>query len=141
MQPTTRLVQFLDQHNLKTTHFMIGSHILLNPTIFLQAYNSGNDLAVHTWSHHHLTSQTDLEVVSEVLLVISRFHPVLIKTCSLDGPCKSFTTPPVDVFPNTIVRPMVTPTTESVLSPSRCVFHVSLSSLFSKFLSPSGLWP
>jgi chitin deacetylase len=45
---------------------MIGGNIILNPTHFLGAFDAGNDLAVHTWSHPHMTALSNADVVAEV---------------------------------------------------------------------------
>jgi peptidoglycan/xylan/chitin deacetylase (PgdA/CDA1 family) len=48
------------------THFLIGSQIIYLPDLFTQMFNMGDDLAVHTWSHPYMTTQTNLQVVAEV---------------------------------------------------------------------------
>jgi hypothetical protein len=46
---TSRLVKFLDDNNVTTTHFLIGVNIVGFVDQFKEILQSGNDLAVHTW--------------------------------------------------------------------------------------------
>ena len=66
MQTTPTLVQFLDTNNVSTTHFMIGVNILAYPSQFLSAFDSGNDIAVHTWTHPYMTTLSNINVVAQV---------------------------------------------------------------------------
>jgi chitin deacetylase len=45
---------------------MIGINIIQNPTQFLTAFDAGHDIAVHTWTHPHMTSLSNLEVLAQV---------------------------------------------------------------------------
>ncbi|KAG8906059.1 hypothetical protein FRB99_007716 [Tulasnella sp. 403] len=60
-----RLYDFLKANNQKATHFFIGVNILASPQIFLQAFQNGNDIASHTWTHRWSTSLTNEELVAE----------------------------------------------------------------------------
>jgi hypothetical protein len=42
--------------------------------MFLRAYNEGHDLAVHTYTHPHMTTQTNEQVVAEVSYYGVRFN-------------------------------------------------------------------
>ncbi|RDB22526.1 Chitin deacetylase [Hypsizygus marmoreus] len=63
---TPKLLQFLDANNETATHFMIGVNILQNPQLFLDTFNSDNDIAVHTWTHPYMTTLSNLEVVAQL---------------------------------------------------------------------------
>ncbi|GAA99836.1 carbohydrate esterase family 4 protein [Mixia osmundae IAM 14324] len=63
--PSPTLYNFLSQQGQKATHFYIGSRIIENPTIFTQALNNGDEIAVHTWAHPALTSMTDMQLLGE----------------------------------------------------------------------------
>ncbi|KAF7333716.1 Chitin deacetylase [Mycena venus] len=63
---TGQLLDFLKTNNAIATHFVIGYSIQQNVSAWQLLLNSGHDLAVHTWSHRQLTTQTDMEVVSEL---------------------------------------------------------------------------
>lgn len=60
------LYDFLKLNNQKVTHFMIGSNILYNPTVFLRAFSElDDDIACHTWTHPHMSLLTNEQLVSE----------------------------------------------------------------------------
>ncbi|KIO34382.1 carbohydrate esterase family 4 protein [Tulasnella calospora MUT 4182] len=61
-----KLYDFLKSQNQKVTHFFIGSNIRDNPDIFMQAFNNGNDMAVHTYTHRWMTSLTNEEAMAEL---------------------------------------------------------------------------
>ncbi|KAG6900966.1 hypothetical protein C0993_004403 [Termitomyces sp. T159_Od127] len=61
-----RLLQFLEGNNQTATHFMIGVNILQNPQLFLDIFNAGHDIAVHTWTHPYMTTLTNLEIVAQL---------------------------------------------------------------------------
>ncbi|KAG8893220.1 hypothetical protein FRB99_002134 [Tulasnella sp. 403] len=55
---------------------MIGVNIRDNKDIFMQTFNDGNDIAVHTWTHRYMTSLSDEEIVAEfgyTMQIISDF--------------------------------------------------------------------
>jgi len=59
---------------------MIGTNILFNPTQFLEVFNAGHDIAVHTWSHPYMTTLSNIDILGQV--------------CNLDSPilaCANFT--------------------------------------------------
>ncbi|KAF8597099.1 glycoside hydrolase/deacetylase, partial [Ceratobasidium sp. AG-I] len=69
------LQAFLRQNNQKVTHFYIGGNILANPKIFMDAFeNSGDDMAVHTWSHPHMSQQTNEMVLAELGWTMQIIH-------------------------------------------------------------------
>jgi peptidoglycan/xylan/chitin deacetylase (PgdA/CDA1 family) len=61
-----KLLQFLNANNEIATHFMIGVNILQNPQLFLDIFNAGNDIAVHTWTHPYMTTLSNLEIVAQL---------------------------------------------------------------------------
>lgn len=65
-EATPKLLQFLSQNKVTTTHFMIGFAIVSAPDIFKQVVASGNDLAVHTWTHRQMTTLSNEQVVGEL---------------------------------------------------------------------------
>ncbi|KAJ7490921.1 glycoside hydrolase/deacetylase [Mycena latifolia] len=68
------LLDFLQTNNQPVTHFMIGSNILFNPAQFQKAFNQGDDIAVHTWTHPHMTTRSNLEVVAELGWTMELIH-------------------------------------------------------------------
>lgn len=65
-QVSSILYDFLQQNKTRATHFMIGRNIAQRPQAFLQAFNQGDDIAVHTWSHPYMTTLSDKAVVAEL---------------------------------------------------------------------------
>ncbi|KAJ4473590.1 hypothetical protein J3R30DRAFT_3510154 [Lentinula aciculospora] len=63
---TTKLLHFLHDQNIKATFFDVGSRCIENPNILIDEYMSGHEIAVHTWSHPHLTTLTTAEIVAEL---------------------------------------------------------------------------
>ncbi|KAG0149949.1 hypothetical protein CROQUDRAFT_652927 [Cronartium quercuum f. sp. fusiforme G11] len=66
LPPSKTLYDALDQFDAKATHFWIGGNVLKNWQLALVAAKRGDHLAVHTWSHSHLTSLSDHEVLGEL---------------------------------------------------------------------------
>ncbi|CAG8632553.1 12487_t:CDS:2 [Funneliformis caledonium] len=52
---------YLASKDVKLTFFVIGSRVIENPQTLLKAFN-----AVHTWSHTHLTQQSNEEIIAEI---------------------------------------------------------------------------
>ncbi|KAI9146541.1 hypothetical protein BKA69DRAFT_1045246 [Paraphysoderma sedebokerense] len=65
-QYTATLLQTMRNMNLKTTFFVIGSQISYYPSVLLQAFSDGHDIASHTWSHPSLPSLSNAQIVDEV---------------------------------------------------------------------------
>ncbi|KAJ3989281.1 carbohydrate esterase family 4 protein [Lentinula detonsa] len=63
---TTKLLHFLNEQNIKATFFDVGSRCIENPSVLIDEYMSGHEIAVHTWSHPHLTTLTTAEIVAEL---------------------------------------------------------------------------
>ncbi|KAF5387831.1 hypothetical protein D9615_000412 [Tricholomella constricta] len=61
-----KLLEFLEANDETATHFMIGVNILENPQFFLDIFNSGGDIAVHTWTHPYMTTLTNLEILAQL---------------------------------------------------------------------------
>ncbi|KAF7295871.1 Carbohydrate esterase family 4 protein [Mycena chlorophos] len=75
--PTTAspgLSSFLAANNQTATHFMIGSNLLDYPNEFLAAFNAGDDIACHTWSHPYMTTLTNEQVVAELGWTVQLIH-------------------------------------------------------------------
>jgi chitin deacetylase len=59
-------MQFLQSNKQTATHFMIGINIINFPDQFTQAFNAGDDIAVHTFTHPYMTTLSNLQVLAEV---------------------------------------------------------------------------
>ncbi|KAG6919432.1 hypothetical protein DXG01_006315 [Tephrocybe rancida] len=44
---------------------MIGVNIIASPQLFLDTYNSGNDIAAHTWTHPYMTTLSNLQILAQ----------------------------------------------------------------------------
>lgn len=65
--------------------------MLYYPNQFLTAFNAGNDIAVHTWTHPYMTTLSNLDVLGQVkkvpLLSSLNFNGFSFPK-SLGGPCR-----------------------------------------------------
>ncbi|MBW0476711.1 hypothetical protein O181_016426 [Austropuccinia psidii MF-1] len=66
LPPSQSLYKFLDQEKKLATHFWIGSNVRDYPELAIQAWKRGDHLAVHTWTHAHLTTLDDFEIMGEL---------------------------------------------------------------------------
>ncbi|KAJ3044662.1 hypothetical protein HK097_001411 [Rhizophlyctis rosea] len=60
------LYGFLSEQKQKATFFMLGGQVLTYPVEAKGAFDEGHDVLSHTWSHHGLTTLTNLQVVAEL---------------------------------------------------------------------------
>jgi peptidoglycan/xylan/chitin deacetylase (PgdA/CDA1 family) len=65
-QYTPNLLQYLDEQKLKATFFVVGSRAISYPQMLRAEYIAGHQIAVHTWSHHELTSMTNDQIIAEL---------------------------------------------------------------------------
>lgn len=63
---TIELLDLLDEHNIKATFCVMGVHVKKYPEIVKRAYESGHQIASHTYSHPHLMSLSNEEIVYEL---------------------------------------------------------------------------
>ncbi|KAJ7258167.1 carbohydrate esterase family 4 protein [Mycena rebaudengoi] len=68
------LLSFLQENKQPATHFLIGSNILYYPQAFQAIWDAGEDIAVHTWGHPHMTTQSNLQVVAELGWTMALIH-------------------------------------------------------------------
>jgi peptidoglycan/xylan/chitin deacetylase (PgdA/CDA1 family) len=62
-------------NNVKATHFFIGVNIIDNPQTFLTAFNvNQDDIAVHTWTHPHMTTLSSEDVVAQLAWSMELIH-------------------------------------------------------------------
>ncbi|KAL1936767.1 hypothetical protein VTP01DRAFT_901 [Rhizomucor pusillus] len=60
------LYDYLDKTNQKATFFLIGGNVIQYPEMVKRMHEAGHEIAIHTWSHTLLTSQTNEEIVAEL---------------------------------------------------------------------------
>jgi peptidoglycan/xylan/chitin deacetylase (PgdA/CDA1 family) len=63
---TPNLLQYLDQNNLKSTFFAVGSRCISYPALLQEEYMAGHQIAVHTWSHPAMTTVSTEGVIAEL---------------------------------------------------------------------------
>ena len=63
---TPVLLDYLNEVNLKTTFFVVGSRVLSRPEMLQSEHVAGHQISVHTWSHPSLTTLTNEEIVAEL---------------------------------------------------------------------------
>ncbi|OWZ39624.1 chitin deacetylase [Cryptococcus neoformans c45] len=63
---TPLLIDYLQEKNIKTTFFVVGSRVLSRPEMLQTEYMSGHQISIHTWSHPALTTLTNEEIVAEL---------------------------------------------------------------------------
>ncbi|KAJ7064113.1 carbohydrate esterase family 4 protein [Mycena amicta] len=76
LPPTDTLLTFLDAQTppQPVTHFMIGSNIIQQAAQFTRAFERGDDLAVHTWTHPMMTTLSNEAVVAELGWTMEVIH-------------------------------------------------------------------
>ncbi|KAH7099046.1 glycoside hydrolase/deacetylase, partial [Auriculariales sp. MPI-PUGE-AT-0066] len=73
---TDKLLDYLASVNTTCTHYLIGRNIAQFPQQALRAFNQGHELAVHTWSHPKMTSETDLGILVQLGWTMQIIHDI-----------------------------------------------------------------
>ncbi|TIB15518.1 hypothetical protein E3P92_01649 [Wallemia ichthyophaga] len=63
---TTTLLNYLAEQEITSTFFIVGSRALSRPDMLRAELVLGHQLSVHTWSHPHLTTLSNEELVAEL---------------------------------------------------------------------------
>ncbi|CAO3588183.1 unnamed protein product [Absidia cylindrospora] len=63
---TGQLLDSLDQYNIKATFCVMGSNVKKYPEMVKRAFDAGHHIASHTFSHPHLMSLTNEEIIYEM---------------------------------------------------------------------------
>jgi len=63
---TQKLLNYLGQKAITATFFVVGSRCVEYPNVLIEEYMSGHEISVHTWSHPHLTTLTNEQIVAEL---------------------------------------------------------------------------
>ena len=63
---TPTLLNYLNDNDLTTTWFVVGSRVVTDPATLVAEYLTGHQISIHTWSHPALTSLTNEEIVAEL---------------------------------------------------------------------------
>jgi hypothetical protein len=62
---TTQLVEKLAETRAKATFYIVGSNAIQHPNVLKAVDAAGHELALHSWTHHPLTSLTNEQIVAE----------------------------------------------------------------------------
>ncbi|KAG0149565.1 hypothetical protein CROQUDRAFT_28664, partial [Cronartium quercuum f. sp. fusiforme G11] len=81
---TPNILQYLDQHKIKATFFVVGSRAISQPQILQAEYMALHQTCLHTWSHTSLTTLTNEEVVAEFAWSMKAFKDIIgvIPSCA-----------------------------------------------------------
>ena len=60
------MVAYLDEQQIKSTFFVVGSRVISFPQTLQEEFMSGHQVAVHTWSHPYLTTLTNEQIIAEL---------------------------------------------------------------------------
>jgi len=63
---TADLLDMLDRASVKATFCVMGAHVRKYPEIVKRAYDAGHHIASHTYSHPHLMSLSNDEIIAEM---------------------------------------------------------------------------
>ncbi|KAI5449893.1 chitin deacetylase [Naganishia albida] len=63
---TPILLDYLNQQDLTTTFFVVGSRVISRPEMLVSEYVAGHQISIHTWSHPYLTNLTNEQIVAEL---------------------------------------------------------------------------
>lgn len=63
---TSDLLDMLDTAKVKVTFCVMGAHVRKYPEILKRAYDAGHHIASHTYSHPHLMSLSNEEIIAEM---------------------------------------------------------------------------
>ncbi|KAF8505849.1 chitin deacetylase [Russula emetica] len=66
LPPSDSLNAFLQQNQIRATHFYIGVNIIQNWNEFNTAFQNQDDIAVHTWTHPYMTTLSNADVVAQL---------------------------------------------------------------------------
>ncbi|KAK9766233.1 chitin deacetylase [Basidiobolus ranarum] len=63
---TTQLLDILAAAKVKATFLMVGSNVVKYPEVVKRAFDEGHQISQHTWSHPHLMSISNEQIVAEL---------------------------------------------------------------------------
>lgn len=63
---TNKLLDGLDCYQARVTFFVVGSRVYSNKNTIKRAYEMGNQIASHTYSHANLTKLNDSKILNEI---------------------------------------------------------------------------
>lgn len=83
---TPKIIKVLRKNNVQGTFFCIGEQIEACKSIIKQAYDDGDLIANHSWSHKDFTTISESEIKNEVTLTENEINKVIGKRPALIRP-------------------------------------------------------
>ncbi len=83
---TLRIVNILKANNIQATFFCVGNQIENNKSSILQAYNDGNLIESHSWSHKDFTTLNEAAIDNELTLTENEIFKVTGKRPAIIRP-------------------------------------------------------
>ncbi|KAI8817727.1 uncharacterized protein EV422DRAFT_570491 [Fimicolochytrium jonesii] len=74
---TRNITDILGRLGAKATFFVAGSAVSNAPGELRRAFSEGHEIAVHTWTHHPLTTLTNAQIVAEILYTEAKIYSIL----------------------------------------------------------------
>jgi peptidoglycan/xylan/chitin deacetylase (PgdA/CDA1 family) len=74
---TERILDVLEQYDSRATFFVTGSRILFHPEIVSRAFEMGNEVANHSWSHRSFPRLNDAAIQNELQRTCNTIREVL----------------------------------------------------------------
>ncbi|ORY42261.1 glycoside hydrolase/deacetylase [Rhizoclosmatium globosum] len=62
---------------MKATFWVMGSRIMEYPEVLLDAYQAGHEIGIHTFTHPHLPSLNDDQIIAELILTARAIYEVI----------------------------------------------------------------
>lgn len=94
---TSELVKILEENDASATFFLIGSSIKNYPDAVKEAYLSGNEIAIHTYSHKYFTKMTIEQIIEEIEMTEQLIN-------DLDVECADLVRPPYGSISKKIIE-------------------------------------
>ena len=73
---TLGLLSVLQEKNIKATFYVTGLQAFRYQEILKQEYIQGHEIAIHSWTHHPLTSLSNDQIIAELLYTEAIIHKI-----------------------------------------------------------------
>ena len=93
---TMDLLNILEENDVEATFFVLGSNVKKYPETIEYAYNTGNEIGIHGYSHESFTKMSLEEVRNEILLTKQLIEENAV--------CSNFVRPPYGSINNNIME-------------------------------------
>ncbi|KAJ3290829.1 chitin deacetylase, partial [Blyttiomyces sp. JEL0837] len=86
---TDDLLAVLKKHNVTATFFVIGANVVADVEYgkaLKRVYDAGHQIAMHSWTHRHMTTQSTAQLISETIWTATAIYKILGKIPKYDRP-------------------------------------------------------